>query len=188
MRVIGGKFGGKRLLSPTGNLVRPTTDRIKETLFNILFSKGKSEGITTLDLFAGSGALSIEALSRGAERAVIVDSSPVSMRLVKSNLSLVGADPASFELLRIDFTAAMKTLAGRAFDVIFADPPYAAGYENAIVEGVVKLGLLDKNGILVIEHAADNSFCTMGLAEDRRKCGSTALSFLSYPKEAEHNE
>lgn len=86
MRVISGKYRGKKIFAPLNDKVRPTTDRIKETLFNILASKGYGEGVTVLDLFGGTGALGIEALSRGAEKAIFIDNDPESVKLIRQNL------------------------------------------------------------------------------------------------------
>ena len=90
MRVISGKYRGKRLFAPEGKFVRPTTDRIKETVFNILSSKNDFEGAYILDLFAGSGALGIEALSRGAKSAVFIDNSAESVKYIRANIQKLG--------------------------------------------------------------------------------------------------
>lgn len=109
MRVISGKFKYKQLYAPENNLVRPTTDRIKETLFNILASKGVAGTVTVLDLFAGSGALGIESLSRGAEKVVFIDKSRDSIKLLNKNLAHVGADPKTYEIYNVDFEFALKS-------------------------------------------------------------------------------
>lgn len=178
MRVIGGKFRGKSLFSPTDKRVRPTTDRIKETLFNVLYSKGASYG-SVLDLFSGSGALGIEALSRGAKTAVFVDRSHDSALLTQKNLQKVGADGC--EVYRTDYTIALRKLCGRKFDLIFSDPPYALGIEPTVIELVEKYELLSDGGILVLEHFKGNSLQIDGerFIIDERLCGQTVLSFLS---------
>ena len=188
MRVISGKFKYKLLYAPENNLVRPTTDRIKETLFNILASKGVSGEVTVLDLFAGSGALGIESISRGAEKVVFIDKSRDSIKLLGKNLSHVGADPKSYEVYNVEFEFALKKLKGRKFDVIFADPPYAAGFENKIIGLVGKYDVLARGGVLVIEHDSDNKFDTRPFVADVRECGNTTLSFLTYPEEEAHND
>lgn len=188
MRVISGKFKYKRLFAPIDNKVRPTTDRIKETLFNILTSKGFGGEITVLDLFGGSGALGIEAISRGAKRTVFIDRDPESIKLIKQNLNHVGAKPDEYEVYAVDFEFALKKLKGRKFDLIFADPPYKKGLENTIITLIKHYGILDKNGVLLIEHSADNNFYCGDFSVDKRICGNTALSFLTYNKELLHNE
>lgn len=188
MRVISGKFKYKQLYAPENNLVRPTTDRIKETLFNILSSKGVSGEVTVLDLFAGSGALGIESISRGAEKVVFIDKSRDSVKLLAKNLAHVGADPESYEVYNVEFGFALKKLKGRKFDVIFADPPYAAGYESKIIELVDKYGVLAQGGVLVIEHESDNKLDASPFVSDERNCGNTTLSFLTYPEEEAHND
>lgn len=193
MRVISGKFKGKKLFAPEDNRVRPTTDRIKETLFNILSSKGLCGDITALDLFGGSGALGIEAMSRGARKTIFIDKDYRSVSLIKTNLAHVGASAADYEIYNVDFAFALKKLKDKRFDVIFADPPYAAGLESAIAETVCKFNVLSKHGVLVIEHSADVDFVCEGYDEDKRVCGNTVLSFLSlknatYEEEVKHNE
>ena len=188
MRVISGKFKYKQLYAPENNLVRPTTDRIKETLFNILASKGVAGAVIALDLFAGSGALGIESISRGAEKAVFIDKSRDSVKLLNKNLAHVGADPKTYEVYNVDFEFALKKLANRRFDVIFADPPYAAGLEKKIIDLVDRYGVLAEDGVLVIEHDSDNRFDTSPFVSDCRECGNTTLSFLTYPKEEAHND
>ena len=183
MRVISGKFKGRKLLAPQGDAVRPTTDRIKETLFNILSSKGVTGETLALDLFAGSGAVGIEALSRGANKVVFIDKSQESLKLVKYNLDHVGADESSYELYSVDFAFALKKLKGKKFDFIFADPPYSAKYEESIVFLVKKYELLADNGVLVVEHNNETKFKTDGYEVDKRECGYTQLSFLKLVKE-----
>ncbi|MBP1728877.1 MAG: methyltransferase [Deltaproteobacteria bacterium] len=127
MRVIAGSARGRTLLSPAGNRIRPTADRVKEALFSSLGSRfGALNGLAVLDLFAGSGALGIEALSRGAASALFVDNHPDSLQLVRKNLELTGL-AKSAEILRLDVLRALTVLqAGdKRFDIIFADPPYA---------------------------------------------------------------
>ncbi len=188
MRVISGKFKGRRLFAPEDNEVRPTTDRIKETLFNILSSKNCVGDLLVLDLFGGSGALGIEALSRGAKKVIFVDKSADSVKLIKQNLSHVKADAASFEVYCVDYTFAIKKLRGKKFDLIFADPPYAAALEQDIANKVFENDILDKNGVLVLEHSVKSPVCCPAFLEDLRICGNTALSFLSYVREDANNE
>ena len=122
VRVVGGVLGGRRLEAPTGDAVRPTSDRAREAVFNMLFGLGLPEGASVLDLFAGSGALGIEALSRGATHATFVDSDAAAYQAITANLTALGVtDQAA--VVRSDVTG---FLAGQhnPVDLAFADPPY----------------------------------------------------------------
>ena len=120
MRIVAGEFGGRRVLAPRGRATRPTADRVREALFSIL---GSVHDARVLDLFAGSGALAIEALSRGAAEATLVDTSPAAITAIKRNLSTIGAtaevrrQPAAAFLERARADA-------RQYDLVFLDPPY----------------------------------------------------------------
>lgn len=186
MRVISGKMKGRKLFAPENNDVRPTTDRIKETLFNILASKGACGEISVLDLFCGSGALGIEALSRGASKVVFIDRDNESMRLTKQNLAHVKALPSDYETYTVDYLFALKKLKGRRFDLIFADPPYAAGFEDTILKAVFDADVLSDNGVFVLEHSVGVKVNANGFSEDLRICGNTALSFFTKEKENEN--
>jgi 16S rRNA (guanine966-N2)-methyltransferase len=120
MRIVAGRYGGRRLKAPRGAVTRPTADRVRESLFAVL---GDVEGARVLDLFAGSGALGIEALSRGASAAMFVDSSPAAVRAVRDNLADLGAEA---EVRRADARAFIRSArkAGRQYDLVFLDPPY----------------------------------------------------------------
>ncbi|HUA03100.1 MAG TPA: 16S rRNA (guanine(966)-N(2))-methyltransferase RsmD [Solirubrobacteraceae bacterium] len=121
MRVVAGRFGGHGLVAPRGRATRPTSDRVREALFSIL--AGSVEGARVLDLFAGSGALAIEALSRGASGAVLVDSSPAAIAAIRRNLSAVGVDA---EVRRQDALTYLERARkdARLYDLVFLDPPY----------------------------------------------------------------
>jgi 16S rRNA (guanine966-N2)-methyltransferase len=126
VRVVAGRFGGRRLAAPRGTGTRPTSDRVREALFSLL---GPLEGLRVLDLFAGSGALGIEALSRGAAEATLVDSAPRAVRAIGDNLRALGIEGAT--VARQDARAFIRkaSAAGRQYDLVFLDPPYrrAAG-------------------------------------------------------------
>lgn len=126
MRVIGGRCRGRRLRAPAGRGTRPTSDRVREAVFDMLQSQTDLEGARVADLFAGSGALGIEALSRGADRAVFVDADPGAVACIRANLATTGLAPSA-EVVRSDV---MRWLSGAAsagprFDLAFLDPPYA---------------------------------------------------------------
>jgi 16S rRNA (guanine966-N2)-methyltransferase len=126
MRVVAGLYGGRRLVSPSGSATRPTSDRVREALFSIL---GPAvEGARVLDLFAGSGALGIEALSRGAATAVFVDSSARAVAAIRTNLETLGIDA---DVRRMDARGALRTPSEPSdpYDLVFLDPPYRRAAE-----------------------------------------------------------
>jgi 16S rRNA (guanine966-N2)-methyltransferase len=120
VRIVAGAYGGRRLAAPRGGRTRPTADRVREALFSML---GPVADARVLDLFAGSGALGLEALSRGAAEATFVDSSPAAVRAVRGNLEALGAGA---EVRRADARAFLRNAraAGRQYDLVFLDPPY----------------------------------------------------------------
>jgi 16S rRNA (guanine966-N2)-methyltransferase len=128
MRVVAGAYGGRRLTAPKGAATRPTSDRVREALFSLL---GPLDDLRVLDLYAGSGALGIEALSRGARHATLVDSAPAAARAIAANLEALGTAPDAFELRRQDARAFLRGARGarHEYDLVFLDPPYrlAAG-------------------------------------------------------------
>jgi 16S rRNA (guanine966-N2)-methyltransferase len=135
MRVVAGAYGGRRLAAPDGSATRPTSDRVREALFSVL---GPSvQGARVLDLFAGSGALGIEALSRGAASAVFVDRAPRAIGAVRANLAALGIDA---DVRRIEARAWLRTASARseAYDLVFLDPPYrrAAELGRELSEGL----------------------------------------------------
>ena len=188
MRVISGKFKGRKLFAPEGNSVRPTTDRIKETLFNILSSKMDFNDIVVLDLFCGSGALGVEAISRGAEKTIFVDASSKSCKLTKDNLLHICATDDEYELYCVDYKFAIKKLIGKKFNLILADPPYDLCIEDDIVRLIETNNILSDDGILVVEHSSSNSIISNEFLQETRYCGNTALTFLSYNRRVTHNE
>lgn len=182
MRVIAGSARGRKLFAPEGNRVRPTSDRVKEALFSSLVSRfGSLDGLTLLDLFAGSGALGIEALSRGANRVVFVDSHRDSITLLKKNLQMTGFTDRA-EIVQMDAVKYLQQalLHSCAFDIILADPPYADKSSVEIVLLIAENRLLNGGGIAVVETARnadiiiDLPFSTC----DRRLYGDTALWYF----------
>ena len=147
MRVITGIAGGRKLKSPEGEAVRPTTDQVKQAIFNIL--QFDLEGRRILDLFGGTGQLGIEALSRGAREAVFTDNSRTSIQLIRENLRRCGLEGKVLQ------TDAMAYLArGEKFDVIFIDPPYDGGLYQAVLEQINAVDNLTEGGIIVCEARA----------------------------------
>ncbi len=147
MRVITGSAGGRKLKSPKGEEVRPTTDHVKQALFNIL--QYDLEGRRVLDLFAGTGQLGIEALSRGAREAVFTDSSRKSVELVRENLSACG-----FRAQVIQTDALSYLGRGGRFDIIFIDPPYDSGLYESVLSRINDVDNLNEGGIIVCEARA----------------------------------
>ena len=144
MRVITGTCRGRKLLEPAGMDVRPTTDQVKEALFNII--QFDIEGRRALDLFAGTGQLGIEALSRGTAECVFVDSARDSVRLVQENLTRCGLNA---RVLQCDALGFLKTR--EKFDLVFLDPPYGTGLDAAAMEAVKEFDILSKGGIIICE-------------------------------------
>ena len=148
MRVIGGKYRGKKLIPPKNNDIRPTTDKAKESLFNMLQSYiFESE---FLDLFSGSGAVSIEALSRGAKRVTMIEKSRASINTINSNLKLIPDEKQKADVKNMDAISFLQTT-DKKFDIIFADPPYAYENINQIIQIVSTRKLLEDEGIMIIE-------------------------------------
>lgn len=146
MRVITGSARGKRLLTPSGRDVRPTPERVKEGLFSAL--QFDIEGRRVLDLFAGSGQLGIEALSRGAKSATLVDYSAVSTKIIKTNVENCGFEDR-VSIIQSDY-AAFCAMCTDMFDVVFLDPPYNAGFLMPAIKQV--LPLVSDYGFIVCEH------------------------------------
>ena len=178
MRVVAGKYRGKNLASPKDDRVRPTTTRIKETLFNVL--QGYSQDAVVLDLFAGSGALGIECISRGAKEVTFVDNSKDSIELVRKNLQ--GID-GNFKVVNSDFSGVLRNayVTGKKFDMIFVDPPYASGLGELALGMIFDLDLLDKDGVIVFEHGAEKTYEVSDSRYKQRtkKMGTVVAEFIS---------
>lgn len=179
MRIVAGKFGGLRLDTPRGLNIRPTADRVREALFSILASR--VPGSRVLDLFAGTGALGLEALSRGAAGAVFVDQNAEAVRIIRTNIRRLGVD-AQAEVLQGNVVQVLRRLAGRGFcfDLLFMDPPYGRGL---IETTLPHLGVLAEAGALLIAEHPAKEFPPESSAQwrriDTRFYGDTALSFYS---------
>lgn len=184
MRVIGGIAGGRRLVCAPGRVTRPTPDRVRGALFNILGQAFSGERV--LDLFAGTGALSIEALSRGASEAVLVEMAASPIRAIRRNLLATGfADRVT--LYEMDVEKALAVIArerrgARGFDLIFAGPPYAYAREEYLMTEMSTRRLLAPGGTAVFQHAMRRVLpAAAGTWHryDARRFGDTALSFYS---------
>ncbi len=156
MRVIAGKAKHLPLQTIPGNGTRPTTDRIKETLFNIL--QEELSGIRFLDLFAGSGAIGIEALSRGAAQAVFVENNRRAVDCIRKNLLFTKLEPQAV-VLRGDVFAVLKKMEGeKPFQIIFMDPPYGMDLEKQVLLQLADSSLLAEETLLVVEAAKKTDF------------------------------
>lgn len=179
MRIIAGSCRGRTILAPNGLDTRPTLDRVKESLFGII--QFQLYGKRVLDLFAGSGSLGLEALSRGASYAVFNDNSREAVKIIKANVEKLGfADKSA--VLPLDYKQAVRSAAacGKGFDIVFLDPPYRAGVmEGALKELCIK-GVLNSGAMVVAEHDAHIPPVDTGTLElyDRRIYRDTALSFF----------
>ena len=153
MRITGGEFGGRNLKVPKTDAIRPTQDRVREALFSML--QTEVPGCGFLDLFAGSGAVGIEALSRGAKRAAFVEANARHLAALRENLALLGT--AAGDVIRADVYRWIATYAGPGFDIGFADPPYALGEEKGYASVLATLaarGVIREGGLFVAEMTA----------------------------------
>jgi len=148
MRIISGKFRGAKLLSLKGEFTRPTSDNVKESIFNII--QGHFPAGNVLDLFAGSGALGLEALSRGAEKVVFVENSKAAIDIIRKNAEHLKLEQAEFSIILRDYLTYIKATMDK-FDMIFLDPPYNKGYLSKAAEAIHEYGILSPDGILVVE-------------------------------------
>ena len=180
MRIIAGQFGGRVLYAPAGDHTRPTADRAREALFSILGAR--VQGARVLDIFAGSGAMALEALSRGAERAVMIDSDSGAVAAIRRNTQALGVSERVL-LLGRDFHRALRDLTGQRFSLVFADPPYAKAEYYPQVMGLLEgHALMEPGALLVAEHAKSVSIEPLEAFEisDRRRYGDTAFTILRY--------
>jgi 16S rRNA (guanine966-N2)-methyltransferase len=151
MRIISGKFRGRRLRGPQGVDLRPTSDRLRETLFNILGAT--VGGAVVLDVFAGTGAIGLEGLSRGAREVVFIDSNPAAVRLIRQNLELC-AVTSGCRILMADAFKSLRRLAREGFkaDIIFLDPPYHWGPYDDLLGLLFLTGIASPGSRVVMEH------------------------------------
>lgn len=152
MRIISGNWKGHRIKTVKGLLTRPTSAKVKEAIFNILGSKIKHAKI--LDLFAGTGNLSLEALSRGADTAVLVEKSNRAWEIAKENLKTLGFEDRS-KVLKMDAFSFLHQNRQEVFDLIFLDPPYHQGLVNKVLSILKDNSLLGTNGVIIMETASD---------------------------------
>lgn len=180
MRIIGGEARGRRLFAPDGTDTRPTSDKTREALFNIL--RNRIADSRVLDLFGGTGALALEALSRGALFAAICDHSPAAVRVIQRNAETVVKDEIGekVQILRADYLAALERLNGQKFDLVFLDPPYAMteAYGKS-VQFLLQKGMLNEDAVVVMERKKENEILLPAEMEvyDERAYRDTVIAF-----------
>jgi RNA methyltransferase, rsmD family len=178
VRVISGSARGLKLNTPGDDRVRPTTDRVKESMFNIIQDWVYDSQV--LDLFAGSGALGIEALSRGASQAVFCDNSLDSIKIIKSNIEKARVADRS-QIVSGDFKRCLRDMEAKnqSFDMIFVDPPYYEGLFEEVLDTIRSCKILKKDGIVIVEHDAKRPIGQVEGLEvyKEKKYGITMLTF-----------
>jgi 16S rRNA (guanine966-N2)-methyltransferase len=181
MRIIAGEARGRTIAAPRGQDTRPTQDYVRESLFNIL--RSDVPGASVLDLFAGSGALGLEALSRGAESAVFADVASEAVACVRRNVEALGFEEKA-EIMRGDWQAALARLAGegRHFSLVFLDPPYRMEDTAAQCARMAERKLLSENALVVIEHrhGCEPKPDARFTPRDARRYGDTEIHFFTY--------
>jgi len=182
LRIIGGARRGKRLYSPRNLSIRPTGDRVRESIFNIL--AGRIVDSRALDLFAGTGAMGLEALSRGAKHAVFIDNHPAALVLIKKNIKVCGWTDRT-EIIRWDPTRNLNCIKypNELYSLVFIDPPYRSEMVPAILGHLDRSNALTSKTLVTVEHASteilDDKISAFVL-EDRRSYGKTLVSFFRY--------
>jgi 16S rRNA (guanine966-N2)-methyltransferase len=177
MRIVAGEWRGRKLAAPEGDVTRPTADRTRETLFSMLASRlGSFEGLKVADLFAGSGALGLEALSRGAAHCLFVDQDPSAIRSIRSNIANLRAQA------RCDVRASSVLSLGQAkepLDLVLLDPPYDTGAGCVAIDKLARLGWIGEATWVSLETARDESVSIKGFeAETIRDVGKARLHIL----------
>ena len=182
MRIAAGRFRGRRLVTPQGAATRPTGARVREAVFDILVhGEGfRLAGATVLDVFAGAGALGLEALSRGAGSVTFIERAGPAGAAIAANIEALGAT-AEARLISADATRP-PPCSGRPADLVFLDPPYGQGLEAGALAALVKAGWLAAGALVTVEHATgDEIAIPPGFeAVDRRTYGTSAVLFLRY--------
>lgn len=178
MRIIAGRFKRRALKGPSGQDVRPTTDRVRESLFNLLVARTSLHGARVLDLFAGTGALGLEALSRGAASVLFVEAQPKTLSLARTNARTLDIASAC-TFLKGDAVAVLGQTPRLQYDVIFADPPY----ELEALPDLPDLALphLAPDGLFVLEHDVRHAFSEHPALDTTRAYGRTILSLFAHP-------
>jgi 16S rRNA (guanine966-N2)-methyltransferase len=174
LRVIAGRYGGRRIQAPPGAATRPTSDRVREALFSILGPR--VEGAAVLDLFAGSGALGLEALSRGAQSVTFVDSAPAALRALRANLAALGTEA---EVVRADALRWLRSASGgeRQYSLVFLDPPYRRAATLGADLSDVLPAVLGPDALVVSESDRRAPLELTMPTTDERRYGDTLIRF-----------
>ncbi len=178
MRIISGTVRGRQLTPFSGKEIRPTPDRVREALFSILTSRfGSFNGLNILELFAGSGAQALEALSRGAKSAVLVDSGDVAAKTIVENIKCCRFESSARFIMQDVFAALPQLPPAAPFDLILLDPPYHQNLLPQVIEKIAHLNLLAENGIICAESAKDEELSDIGSLSliESRVYGSTRI-------------
>ena len=180
MRVISGCAKGHKLVAPQGINTRPTTDRIKETLFNVI--SADVYGSKVLDIFCGSGAIGIEALSRNARISYFIDNDDEALNVLEQNLVHTKLKEKAI-IIKSDAVEAIRKLGLKEekFDIVFLDPPYASDLYLSVLESVLKEGILSKEGIIIVEQSSKDDIPLINGLKliKEKKFGTTKMSFWS---------
>ena len=154
MQITGGYLKSRKIDSPKGDNVRPTLSQIRESIFSALFSIIDFENKTFLDLFAGSGIMGLEAISRGFETSCFVEKDKKTFFTLKSNCQKLNLTPEQTTIILSESTKFLKKV-GKSFDVIYIDPPYQSGLYDTVLTEIIQNNILKKNGIVIAEHSKD---------------------------------
>lgn len=188
MRIISGKARGRKLAEFSGEDIRPTPDRVREALFSLLISRlGNLSGMNILELFAGSGAMSLEALSRHAQSAILVDSGRSAVKVMEENIKRCKFEEQT-TILKQDARQALASLTEKApFDLIFMDPPYGKGLIPQVLNKIDDLNLLHEDGIICAESETGFIAESYGNLEcfESRRYGSSSIHLFRIKKAAE---
>jgi 16S rRNA (guanine966-N2)-methyltransferase len=181
MRIVGGRLKGRTLLTPSSRAIRPTSERLRESIFDILEHRfpGQIDGARVVDLFAGTGALAIEALSRGARFALFVDNAAQARALLRANVETLKLGGVT-RIWRADATKLGQAPTGGPFALAFLDPPYGQGLAESALAALVNGGWLERSALLVVEEAAEARIAApagLGLI-DERTYGDTRIAIF----------
>jgi 16S rRNA (guanine966-N2)-methyltransferase len=178
MRIVAGEWRGRKLIAPEGDATRPTADRTRETLFSMLTSRlGSFEGLRVADLFAGSGALGLEALSRGAASCVFVEQDAAAIRALRSNITNLRAQDRCD--VRASSVLSLGPLRGEPLDLVLLDPPYGTGAGAVAIDKLTRLGWISPSAWVSVETARDEVVAVKGYAADAvRDVGKARLHLL----------
>ena len=176
MRIIGGRYKGRRINPPSNFQARPTTDFAREGLFNILNNRVDFESINVLDLFSGTGSISYEFASRGAATVHLVETNPRHMAGIKKVLKEL--DLQNVRPIHIDVRAYLKTCKAK-YDIVFADPPYELSWLKELPDLVTQAGVIKADGFFILEHPRDLNFDSHKLFFEHRNYGGVNFSFFN---------